>query len=504
MRFFILTLALCLGVCIQTLDISIANVAVPSIAGGLGVSTSEGTWIITSFAAAQAVVLPMTGWLVRSFSEHRLFATSTALFGLTSALCGLSTDLTMLVFSRIAQGAVSGVLMPLSQSLLIQLWPADKRKLVLGMWAMIALLGPSLGPILGGFISETWDWPWVFFINVPICIFCSVCILCLWSGAETTRTRLTPDWFGLALLVIAVACLQTCLDKGNEWDFWHNYTFRSLSILSAISFVYLFIWEKHTKNSLLELELFKIRSFTVGCLIGIAGTIAFFGPFTIFPIWLQKFIGYTPTWAGLVIAPIGILPMIISPFTGKLTDRFGTGTVLAVGFAVLAITFFWGANFTTNTSAAVFAVNRFIAGLGIALFFSPLVTYSIKDIISTKVSSAVGIFSFVRYMVGLGAGTSILVTIFDRHTRYHRERIVSQIIPSREAVDSALDSLALILTEPQQGLAILDKSGTQQAATMALNDIFWLCGWMSLTMIPVSLMLPLLKPEVQPATSTAD
>lgn len=504
MRFFLLTLALCLGVCIQTLDISIANVAIPTIAGGLGVSTSEGTWVITSFAAAQAVVLPLTGWLVRSFPEYRLFAGATVLFGITSALCGLSTDLGMLIFSRIAQGAVSGGLMPLSQALLIQLWPAEKRKLVLGMWAMIALLGPSLGPILGGYISETWDWPWVFFINVPICAFSAVTVLLLWKQPVEARTRLQPDWWGLILLVLAVACAQTCLDKGNEWDFWHNYTFRTLSIVSVISFIYFFIWERHIKNGLIDLGLFQIRSFAIGCLIGIAGTIAFFGPFTIFPIWLQKFLGYTPTWAGLVIAPIGILPIVISPLTGKLTDRFGTGWVLATGFAVLAATFFWGANFTTNTSATVFAFNRFAAGLGVALFFSPVVALSIQDIAAAGVSSAVGVFSFVRYMVGLSAGTSILVTLFDRHTRYHRERLITQLIPSREAVDSALENLSSILTEPLQGLAALEKSGTQQAATMALNDIFWLCGWMSLLMVPLSLLIPLLiSEETAPATQPA-
>lgn len=487
MRFIVLTLAICLGVFMQVLDSSIANVALPHIAGNLGVSVSESTWVITSFAAAQAIVLSITGWLAVRFAEHRVFAIATGLFGLASLFCGVSPSLGVLTLSRVIQGAVSGVLMPMSQSLLLQLWPEQKRASALGLWIMIALVGPVLGPVTGGWITEYGSWRWIFLINIPIAIVCTASILLLWEKPPGNKQHIALDQVGLGLLIVSVSSLQVCLDRGQEWDWWHSNTLRVLGIICLISTTYLLLWLKHSKTALIDLALISRRTVCIGTLFGVASTFIFYAPLTIFPIWLQQQLGYTPFAAGKVLTVTGILTIVLTPIAMVAMRRLGTLPIIAVGFLLTRIVFQWGSYFTAQTSLTIFVLNRLASGVGIALLFIPTVELVLHGLKGAQVTAAAGFFSFARYLFGLSCGTALMVTLYDRRTTYHRERMVANLIPERGPVNSALHILDDNTGVTETPWAILERAGTVQAATLAINEVFLICALLAYLMTAICL-----------------
>ena len=263
-RLVLLTISLSLGIFMNVLDISIANVAIPTIAGDLAVSVDEGTWVITSFAVSQAIMLPITGWLARRFGEVRLYVISCALFSIISVLCGLSTNLQMLVFFRVLQGAVSGPMIPLSQSILLANYPEYRRGFATGLWAMTAVVAPIFGPILGGWITDNYTWPWIFYINVPVGFFSVVVTWILLTGRETAIAKSPIDMVGLFFLIVGIGCLQIVLDKGNDLDWFNSNVIVALSITSFISLCFLVAWELTEKNPIIDFTLFLHRNFTIG------------------------------------------------------------------------------------------------------------------------------------------------------------------------------------------------------------------------------------------------
>ncbi|WP_428419025.1 DHA2 family efflux MFS transporter permease subunit [Parachlamydia sp.] len=316
-RLLLLNIALGLGTFIQILDTSIANVSIPYIAGSLAVSANDGTWVITSFAASNAIVLPLTGWLSDYFGRVRLFVYSVFLFSLTSFMCGLATDLTMLVIFRVLQGAVAGSLIPLSQSLIVTNNPPEKRGAALGFWAMVVVVAPVVGPILGGYLTEEYSWPWIFYINVPIGILSGVIVALLLSDRESDIVRNPIDWVGLFFLTVGVACLQVMLDKGEDFDWFDSNAIRILGIISAIGISYFIIWTYYQPFPIVSFKFFADRNFTIGTIVTTLGFLAFFSSTVVIPLWLQTVQGYTAYRAGLAVAPIGIFPVLLSFFVGQ-------------------------------------------------------------------------------------------------------------------------------------------------------------------------------------------
>src|SRR5579885_273422 len=306
-RLILLTLSLSLGIFMNVLDVSIANVAIPTIAGDLAVSPDNGTWVITSFAVSQAIMLPLTGWLARRFGEIRLYVLSTILFTLASVLCGLSVNLPMLIIFRVIQGAVSGPMIPLSQSILLANYPDEKKGFATGVWAMTAVVGPIFGPIMGGWITDNYTWPWIFYINLPVGIFSAVFTWITLTGRETKTVKTSIDIVGLMLLIIGVGCLQVLLDKGNDLDWFHSNLILALTIISTIALSFLVVWELTDKTPIIDLTLFTGRNFTIGTIALTLGYFVYFSNVVIFPLWLQTQMGYTPTWAGLAAATVGIM-----------------------------------------------------------------------------------------------------------------------------------------------------------------------------------------------------
>lgn len=490
-RLWLLTLALGMGTFIQVLDTSIANVAIPTIAGSLGASADEGTWVITSFAVANGVVLPLTGWLAKRYTEVRLFIASTALFSFVSWLCALSWSLSSLIVLRVIQGAVGGVLIPLSQGLLLQHYPPEKKGMALGFWTMIVVVAPILGPILGGWITDNFFWGWIFYINVPIGLLSAFLTWLVLRGTEGKGEPARVDVVGFLLVLVAVGALQVMLDRGNDLDWFGSSFIVSLAIVSAIGFCLLIPWSLLSNEPVVDLSFFRYRNFLVGTIIISIGFFIFFGAVVLLPLWLQTQMSYTPYWAGLAVAPIGIMPLFFSVLVGNYVNRVDTRWMSTVSFIIIAMTFFWFSTFNTQISFYDLFWPRLIQGIGNTLFFIPLVTITLSQIPDRQLTSASGLFNFIRLIAGGGFGTSIFVSLWIRWSQWHHSRLAESVLLGSQSTQDYLQGFANLGITGNAAYQALDQTVTNQAYMLATNDIFWLAGWGFLLLIPLAWMTQL-------------
>lgn len=481
-RLALMTISLSLAIFMNVLDTSIANVAIPTIAGDLGVSPDNGTWVITSFAVSQAIMLPLTGWLARRFGEVRLFLYSTALFTLASVLCGLSGNLAMLIFFRVLQGAVSGPMIPLSQSILLANYPPEKRGLATGIWAMTAVVGPIFGPIMGGIITDNYTWPWIFYINVPVGIFSVVFTMITLTGRETPTAKQPIDYVGLTLLVLGIGCLQILLDKGYDLDWFNSQIITALGIISLISLSFLVIWLLTQCNPIIDLYLFANKNFTIGVICMTFGFMVYFSNVVIFPLWLQTQMDYTPTWAGLASAPVGVLPFLLTPFVGNYMAKFDLRTFISFGFFIFIITSYWQSNFYTDVGFMQLIEPRFIQGLGLAFFFTPLIAMILADMPPELMASALGLGNFFRILGG-SFGTSISVTIWNNREALHQSHLVEHINAYNPFVTQTINQLQLLGISGLKTFGTLYATIVNQAFMLATNDIFRLSAWIFILLL---------------------
>ena len=475
----LITLALALATFMQVLDTTIANVSIPAIAGDLGVTSTQGTWIITAFTASNAISMPLTGWLAKRFGEVKLFVFSTILFSLTSMLCGLAPDYPLLIAARVLQGAVAAPMMPLSQSLLLANYPHHKKGLALAFWAMTATIGPIAGPLLGGYITDNFSWSWIFYINVPIGIVSSIVVWQMLKNRETNTFKFPIDFVGLILLIVGVGTLQVMLDKGNELDWYNSSSITTLTIISVISITFFIVWELFDKNPVIDLTLFKSRNFTIGT-IGISlGYTVFLGGGVVFPLWLQTQLGYTAFWAGFASASVGIFAFIFSPIVGSNMHRLNLRVLVTLSFVLFAISYFWMANFTTDIDIIQASIPRLVMGVGMAMFFVPLTSIIISQINPTKIASAMGLVNFLRILGG-GFGTSIAVSVWTSRTDFHHAIFTEQITPFSSATNYFTSTLNDLGVPP---LPVINNILVQQASTRANDDILLISGYIFLSFI---------------------
>src|SRR6516225_7245040 len=299
------TIALSAATFMNVLDTSIANVSLPAISGDLGVSSTQGTWVITSFAVANAISVPLTGWLTQRFGQVRLFMASIVLFVISSWLCGLAPTLPFLLAARVLQGAVAGPMIPLSQTLLLASYPRAKAPMALSMWAMTTLIAPVAGPILGGWISDNISWPWIFYVNIPVGIVAALATWAIFRNRDSVIKKAPIDMVGLVLLITWVGSLQVMLDKGKDLDWFSSTTIVVLALVAVIALAFFSVWELTAEHPVVDLSLFELRNFTGGTIALSIGYGLYFGNLVLLPLWQQTDIGYTATDAGLVVAPVG-------------------------------------------------------------------------------------------------------------------------------------------------------------------------------------------------------
>lgn len=406
---------------IAVLDLTIANVSVPNIAGSLGISSTQGTWIITSYAVAEAIVVPLTGWIAGRFGPVRVFAAAIALFGAFSVLCGISTSLEMLVGARILQGFAGGLLMPLSQTLLLRIFPKEKTNQAMALWAMTTLVAPVLGPILGGWLCDNFGWPEIFFINLPIAALCAPLAWRILRRYEDTPVRLPIDRVGLVLLVTFVAALQIMLDTGKEHAWFESTQIQLLAAFAVIGFAAFVIWELTAKHPIVDLRVFRHRGFTMSVITLSLAYGAMFAANVLTPQWLQGYMGYTSTWAGMATAWSGVLAIVAAPIVGARMAKVDPRRLVFIGLMWLAFVSALRAFLTDDVTYWQIAIPLMLTGLGLPFFFVPLTSLSLGSVEPHETASAAGLQNFLRTLSGAFA-TSIVTTVWeDRTNATHAE-----------------------------------------------------------------------------------
>jgi len=442
---------------IVVLDMTIANVAVPHIAGGLAISGNEGTYVITSYAVAEAISVPLTGWLAGRFGTLRTFVAGILLFGLFSALCGLANSLGFLVTARVLQGLAGGPIMPLSQTLLMSIFPKEKQMTAMAIWSVTTLVAPVLGPIIGGYICDHWGWSWAFLINIPLTVICGMTVWFLLKAFETPTTKAKIDIVGLVLLVIFVGSLQLMLDEGQKLDWFSSSEIIMLATAAVVGFAAFLIWETTEKNPVVDLNVFKHRGFSVSVLTISLTFGAFFGSVVLTPLWLQMNMGYTATWSGMTLAMNGLLAVFMAPVAAKLSEKVDPRILVSLGILWLGMVTCYRSFGATNMTYAQIAIPILVQGMAMPFFFIPLSSIALSSVDPKDMASAAGLMNFLRTLAG-AFSTSVVTTIWSNRATINRTELVG-IMPSQPGVPMAelnqlVESQSVMLATNQVFLSV--------------------------------------------------
>jgi MFS transporter, DHA2 family, multidrug resistance protein len=470
-RLFLGAFALALANFVVVLDTTIANVSVPHIAGGLAVSPTQGTWAITSYAVADAISVPLTGWYSSRFGSVRWFLVSLTGFAIFSFLCGISSSLGMLVFFRVLQGFSGGPLMPLSQTLLLRIFPKEKATMGLAIWASTTTAAPILGPILGGWISDNWTWPWIFFINLPVVAICWFLVRSMISRYETPIQKRPIDYIGLVLLVVSVGAFQIMLDTGREHDWFGSSWIVLLAIIAVVGFGALIIWELTEKHPIVDIRVFRHRGFSIATLAIALGFGAFFAQVVLTPLWLQQTLGYTATNAGYVVAWIGLFAVLGSPFVARLMGKVDVRILVSLGLIWMLAMSFLRARWTTDSDYWQLALPHLAQGFAMPMFFMGLTALALGNVKPQETVSAAGLMSFCRTLSG-AIGTALATTASEDASRAAH----SQLAGLLNAPQATLDAMQRAGLSADQARGALDRLVEAQASTLGVAHVYLLAG----------------------------
>ncbi len=466
------TIALSLATFMNVLDTSIANVSIPAIAGDNGVSPTQGTWVITSFAVSSAICVPLTGWLAQRFGQVRVFLWSTVMFTIASLLCGLAPNLQTLIAFRVLQGGVAGPMIPMSQALLLSSYPPARAGMAMALWAMTTLVAPIVGPPLGGWISDNLTWPWIFYINGPVGVIAGWVTWKIYHDRET-KTRILPvDFLGLILLVVWVGAMQITLDKGRELDWFASPEIVALSVIAVIGFVVFLIWELTDEHPVVDLSLFRRRNFAIGTTALALAYGVFFGNVVLLPLWLQQYMGYTATDAGLVLAPVGLLALLFSPWVGRNVSRFDPRLLASVAFVVFAIVLTMRSWFTTDADHVTITLPAILQGVAMAFMFVPMTTIVLSGLPPERIAAATGLSNFFRMTAG-AFGTSVTTTLWDNRAQLHHSQLAEHISDFDATAAQSLSQLQAQGMNHEQSLALINRLIDVQSYTLAADELFF-------------------------------
>jgi DHA2 family multidrug resistance protein len=481
---FLGTFALSLATFMIVLDTSIANVSLSAIAGNLGVSPHQGTWVITSFAVANAITVPLTGWLTERIGQVKLFTSSVVMFVIMSVLCGLAPSIGWLIFFRVVQGLVAGPMMPLSQALLLSSYRPEKQGSALSLAAITTLVAPVLGPLLGGWITDNFSWPWIFYINVPIGVFAASLVWRVYHKRESDTARKPIDVVGLALLVVSIGALQIVLDRGKDLDWFESTQIVVLSVIGVVGLAYFIIWETTDRHPVVDLSLFRRARFSTATATLAVGAAIYAGTIILLPLWLQGYMGYTATLAGGALAPVGILAILMTPLVGKYVNRFDARMLASIGFALFAVSMYMRSGFRLESTRAMIIIPTVIQGAAVAFFFVPISTLVYSGLKPQEIASASGLFVFAR-TIATALGTSVFATLWDRRTTLHVANLAEQVGGDVPLIRQGLTAAQSAGLADGQAYGMLNRMVASEAATSAMNDVFWLCAILFLLLIPL-------------------
>ena len=465
----------------EVLDTSIAAVALPYIAGSLSATNDEATWVLTSYLVANAIILPASSWFSLRFGRKRFLITCITIFTISSFACGSATSLAWILIARAVQGAGGGALQPLSQSILLETFPPQKRGLAMAVFALGVVVAPVLGPTLGGWLTDTYTWRWAFYINIPVGIF-AVFMISRYVEDPPYIKEAHPgkfDGIGLGLLAVWLGALQIILDKGQEDDWFGATWIRWAAAILATSFVSFLIREFRHERPLVDLRVFRHRNFALGCvLIGLFGALIY-GLVTLLPLFYQELMGYTALAAGWAVSPRGIGAIVAMPIIGYLTAKIDNRWLIAFGFALFGAASLWFGEVNLSIGQWTFLWAILISGFGSGCIFVPLSTTSMAFLKNEEIGNASGLYNLLRN-IGGSVGISVVNTIVARHEQLHRNELAAALSPGRITVEETLHGTQQYLltqgasptTALRQAYGLINQSLTQQARLWSYVDDF--------------------------------
>ena len=495
---WLIAVSVMLATFMEVLDTSIAAVALPYIAGSLSATNDEATWVLTSYLVANAIVLPASSWFSLKFGRKRFLITCIIIFTISSFMCGAATSLALILIARAVQGAGGGALQPLSQAILLESFPADKRGLGMAVFALGVVVAPVLGPTLGGWLTDTYTWRWAFYINIPVGIFAIIMISRFVEDPPYIKNAKPAklDAIGLGLLAIWLACLQIILDKGQEDDWFGATWIRWASVALVVALVLFLVREFRHKKPLVDLRVFRHRNFALGCiLIGLFGA-AIYGLVTLLPLFYQELMGYTAFTAGWAVSPRGIGAILAMPIIGVLTAKIDNRFLIALGFLLFGISSLWFGRATLGISQWTFLWAIVISGFGSGCIFVPLSTTSVAGLPNEEIGNATGLYNLMRN-IGGSIGIAVVNTMVIRRAQLHRTELSHSLNPANPVLQNQLQGLQHYLmsqgssavTAMDRAVALTDRTLAAQATLWSYVDDFRYMALVCFLCIPVTFLL---------------
>ena len=505
---WIIALTVTLATFMEVLDTSIANVALPHIAGGLSASQDESTWVLTSYLVSNAIVLPMSGWLTTVIGRKRFYMTCVALFTISSVLCGFAPSLGMLIFFRILQGAGGGGMGPSEQAILADTFPPEKRGLAFSVYGMAVVVAPAIGPTLGGWITDNYDWRWIFFINVPVGLLSLFLTSTVVEDPPWLKrfkgAAMKVDYIGLSLIVLGIGALQVILDKGQQDDWFGSPFITSFAVIAALALVWLVVHEWRTPHPVLELKLLKNRNFAASVLFNFVLGAVLFGTTVLIPQFLQAMMGYTAQKAGEVLSPAGFMLMILFPIAGILSTKIDPRWMIAFGFGITAIALHHLTNLNLALDFRTIIFWRMYQMSGLAFIFIPISILSYVGVPLEKNNQVSGISNFTRNLGG-SVGISMLTTFLARQSQIHQTNLVAHATSANPQLQNMLNGSAASMAHAGSGPALALQQAyaqvmgviEQQAALLSYVNAFWVVAAIVACLVPLPFFLKKPKPGAE-------
>jgi MFS transporter, DHA2 family, multidrug resistance protein len=494
---WIVAVAVMTATFMEVLDTTVVNVSLPHIAGNLSATVDESTWALTSYLVANAIVLPLTGWLANHFGRKRLLMTSVAGFTVSSFLCGLAPNLPLLILFRVIQGCTGGALQPISQAVLLEAFRPEERGRAMGFWGLGIVVAPILGPVLGGWLTDSYSWRWVFYINIPVGLASLLLIqLYVFDPPYITRRSNRIDYWGIGLLAIGIAALQILFDKGQEDDWFSSRLITSLAILSLVMLVAFIVRELRTEHPVVDLRVLKVRTYSVGVFLMTVLGFVLYGSLVLLPLLLQTVLGYPSLQAGIALAPRGMGSFLAMPLVGLILGKVDARKLLALGLAVGSFTLFWLASLNLTLGYWDIFWPQFIQGVSLGLLFVPLTTITMDPIRREAMGNATSIFNLMRN-IGGSMGIATATTLLTRRQQIHTNVLGSHIDPFNPQAQALLEGLratfmargADLATATERARAAAFGLIQRQAMMLSFTDVFRLLALLFVAMLPLLLLM---------------
>jgi MFS transporter, DHA2 family, multidrug resistance protein len=502
---WIIAVTVTLATFMEVLDTSIANVALPHIAGSLSAGQDESTWVLTSYLVSNAIVLPLSGWLSSIVGRKNFYMGCVALFTISSFLCGLAPNLTVLILCRVLQGAGGGGLQPSEQAILADTFPPAKRGMAFAVYGIAVVTAPAIGPTLGGWITDNFTWRWIFFINIPVGIISILLTSRLIQDPPYFRRRklseTSIDYIGLGFVALGLGTLQVVLDKGQRDDWFESHFIVTLSLIAAASLLFVIYWEWTRKDPIIDLHLFRDRTFGVSNLLMFMLGFALLASTLLLPLFMQTLLGYTAQQSGLALMPGGFTIMLLLPLVGFLLSRYTPRWLLLFGLTVLSLSLFHMTRFDLDIDFGTAAIARMIQAVGMAFLFVPINTAAYAFLPRDKNNAASGLMNLARN-IGGSVGISVVTTMLDRRSQVHLTNLASNLSLTNPALQARIQGAAAAMQAhgasaagaTQQAYALIQATVGRQASMLAYVDCFWFLGVAILLMVPMVFLIKKTKP----------